>query len=51
MKWYERLLSLAGGLLLIYPGVVTDAIGFGIFVVIAIMQVFTSKKEVKAAKA
>ena len=30
MKWYERILSAAGGLLLIYPGIVTDAIGLAL---------------------
>ena len=27
MKWYERVISIVGGLLLIYPGLVTDLIG------------------------
>ncbi len=30
MKWYERTVSAIGGLLLIYPGIVTDAIGLAL---------------------
>ena len=44
MPWYERLLSAAGGLLLIYPGIVTDSIGFGLLAVVLIFQFFERKK-------
>lgn len=44
MHWYERILCLAGGLLLIYPGLVTDVIGVGIVAIIIILQVLTRKK-------
>lgn len=40
MKWYERILSACGGLLLIYPGVVTDAIGLGIVAIVVVLQLF-----------
>lgn len=45
MTWYQRLLSLMGGLLLIYPGLVTDATGLGLVAVMVLMQVFANKKE------
>lgn len=48
MKWYERILSVAGGLLLIYPGIVTDAIGLGLFAIVVVIQLLTRKKYKKA---
>jgi UPF0716 family protein affecting phage T7 exclusion len=47
MKWYERILSAAGGLLLIYPGIVTDAIGLGLFAIVVVIQLLTKKKNKK----
>ncbi len=44
MPWYQRVLSLAGGLLLIYPGLGTDIIGLGLVVVVILLQVLTRKK-------
>jgi len=44
MKWYERLLSVAGGLLLIYPGIITDTIGLGLVAIVALFQILTRKK-------
>ncbi|MBQ2136282.1 MAG: TRAP transporter fused permease subunit, partial [Clostridia bacterium] len=35
MTWYERIISVAGGLLLIYPGIVTDAIGLALVGIMA----------------
>ena len=48
MPWYERVLSAVGGLLLIYPGVVTDAIGLGLVAIVVLLQVITRKKYAKA---
>ena len=48
MKWFERIISLAGGLLLIYPGLVTDLIGFSILLVVLVVQLITNKKELSA---
>ena len=48
MKWYERIVSVVGGLLLIYPGVVTDVIGLGLVAVVLVAQVLTRKKSVEA---
>ncbi len=47
MKWYERIPSAVGGLLLIYPGLVTDLIGLGVFAVIIILQ-FAKRRHVRA---
>ncbi len=38
MPWYQRIISLAGGLLLIYPGLVTDVIGIGMVFIVAVLQ-------------
>lgn len=45
MGWYERIISLAGGLLLIYPGIVTDTIGFALIAVVIVLQVIKKKGE------
>ena len=44
MKWFERVLSACGGLLLIYPGAVTDVIGICFVAVVIILQIATRKK-------
>lgn len=49
MKWYERIPSVIGGLLLIYPGLVTDAIGLGLVAVMVVIQLLTKKKYKKVA--
>ena len=43
MPWYERIVSAVGGLLLIYPGTVTDIIGVLLFVIIIVIQIITRK--------
>lgn len=48
MTWYERILSLIGGLMLIYPGLITDAIGLGLIAVMVVMQIATGKKKAAA---
>ncbi len=46
MYWYERILSASGGLLLIYPGLTTDVIGFGLIAVaIAFQFIIKGKKK------
>ena len=47
MPWYLRLLSLAGGLLLIDPGTVTDITGIVLVGLMVLIQ-FTSAKKAKA---
>ena len=41
---YQRLICLAGGLLLIYPGLVTDLIGVGLVAIVVVLQVLDRKK-------
>lgn len=47
MKWYERIVSAVGGLLLIYPGLVTDAIGLALIGIMIIVQIVEKKRKVK----
>jgi TRAP-type uncharacterized transport system fused permease subunit len=47
MRWYERVLSVAGGLLLIYPGWVTDSIGLCLLAVVVVLQLISRKKAQK----
>lgn len=44
MHWYERILSAVGGLLLIYPGIVTDSIGLGLLAIVLVAQIFERKR-------
>ena len=44
MKWFERVLAVAGGLLLIYPGLTTDLIGLGLAAVVLVIELLTRKK-------
>ncbi len=39
MAWYERIISAAGGLMLIIPGLVTDLIGVGMVAVVFVFQI------------
>jgi TRAP-type uncharacterized transport system fused permease subunit len=50
MKWYERIVCVIGGLLLIYPGLVTDVIGLGMVAVVLGVQFLTRKKYTKVAQ-
>ncbi len=49
MKWYERIVCAIGGLLLIYPGIVTDSIGLVLVALIAALQLLTKKQKVLQA--
>ena len=44
MHWVERIVCVVGGLLLIYPGVITDLIGVALVGCILIVQWLTKKK-------
>ena len=46
MKWYERIMSVVGGLLLIYPGIVTDSVGLAFVAVVVVIQ-FIKRKTIK----
>ena len=43
MPWFLRVLSLVGGLLLIYPGITTDIVGVVLFAIVVIFQFFEKK--------
>ncbi|KKK37007.1 C4-dicarboxylate ABC transporter [Mesobacillus campisalis] len=48
LHWYERVMGLAGGLMLIYPEGMTDMIGLGIFILLVVLQlVFRGNDSVK----
>ena len=44
MTWYERIISAIGGLLLIYPGIVTDIVGISLVGVVAVLQMISKRK-------
>ena len=45
MQWYLRIASAVGGLLLIYPGIVTDTIGLCLVGAVAAIQYLTKKNQ------
>ena len=49
MAWYERILSAVGGLLLIYPGIVTDTIGLVLVAIIVVIQLIGKKRKIQTA--
>ena len=49
MPWYQRILSAAGGLLLIYPGIVTDLIGLALVGVVVLLQIISRQRTPKLA--
>ncbi|MBQ2932747.1 MAG: TRAP transporter fused permease subunit [Clostridia bacterium] len=44
MPWYQRVMSLLGGLLLIYPGIITDSLGILLVTIVVVLQVITKKQ-------
>ncbi|MBR7096072.1 MAG: TRAP transporter permease [Clostridia bacterium] len=44
MAWYERTVAVVGGLLLIYPGLVTDLIGMSLVAAVITVQLIKRKK-------
>jgi len=44
MPWYQRIMSAAGGLMLIYPGLVTDTAGLLLVAAVVTMQLISRKK-------
>ena len=44
MHWWERILCAAGGLMLIYPGIVTDSIGLGLVALSVVVQIIEKRK-------
>ncbi len=49
VPWYERIIMAVGGLLLIYPGLVTDLIGIALVAIVLIHQFIASRMEKKKA--
>ena len=47
MKWYERIVSAVGGLLLIYPGLITDVVGLGLVGLVFVYQLAKRKHNIK----
>ena len=47
MPWYQRIIAVVGGLLLIYPGIVTDAIGLALSAVVVVFQIIARQKSKK----
>ena len=45
MPWYQRILAAVGGLLLIYPGLVTDTVGLCLVAAVVALQIIERKKE------
>ena len=45
--WWQRLLCVAGGLLLIYPGLVTDVIGFVLVALVLFIQFLANRHDRK----
>ena len=50
MKWYLRVISAVGGLMLIYPGAVTDIVGIALVGLMVLIQ-YASTKKTAVAKA
>ena len=44
MSWLERILALAGGLLMVIPGIVTDTVGLALIILVFIIQKIGAKK-------
>ena len=44
MRWFERIASAVGGLLLIYPGLVTDSVGMCLVAAVVVLQLIERKK-------
>ena len=46
-SWWERLLSTAGGILLIYPGLTTDLLGLGLVGLVVVIQFLEKRRDSK----
>ncbi len=44
IPWYQRIVCLVGGLLLIYPGLMTDVIGVALVAIVVVAQFLTRKR-------
>lgn len=48
MPWWQRVLALVGGLCMIIPGLVTDAAGLALIVLVIVVQLLSKKDKTKA---
>ena len=48
-SWWERILSVSGGILLIYPGLVTDVIGLALVGLVFVIQILEKRHDKKLA--
>ena len=48
MSWYQRVLSAAGGLMLIVPGMITDTVGIALVGLVVLLQFASAKKNASA---
>ena len=46
-SWWERTLSVAGGILLIYPGIITDVIGLALVGLVVVIQILEKRHDNK----
>ena len=46
MRWYERIATIIGGLLLIYPGLVTDVVGFALVGGVLVLEILTKNQKI-----
>ncbi|RSD29496.1 TRAP transporter permease [Mesobacillus subterraneus] len=44
LQWWERVLGIVGGIMLIYPEGMTDIIGLGIFILVVALQILVKDK-------
>ena len=49
MNWAQRILSAAGGLMLIYPGLLTDSVGLIMVGIVLVLQISGKKSAASAA--
>ncbi|MDR2418837.1 MAG: TRAP transporter permease [Treponema sp.] len=49
MPAFERIMAIGGGLCLIYPGLISDIIGFSLIATVIVLQLITRNKDVVAA--
>ena len=47
-RWWERIISVVGGLMLIYPGLVTDLAGLGLIGIVVVLQYLGKLRDNKA---
>ncbi len=49
--WWQRIISAVGGLMLIYPGVLTDGIGLALVAMVVVLQIITKERRTPPVEA